>query len=73
MNSPPPPEAPPLDGWEARYIGTSPRLEELEELYKDLGFDVQILPFDASRCNECCKDCFGNSLNAVFVLYTKRR
>ncbi|MFN3820898.1 MAG: hypothetical protein ACK4OO_01080 [bacterium] len=73
MSSPNPPEAPSLDGWETRYIGSSPRLEELEEFYKELGFEVQRVPFDINQCNECCKDCFGNSLTPVFVLYTRRR
>lgn len=71
MNSPLPPDAPPLDGWEARFLGTSPRLEEVVECYQELGFEVLVVPFDPKQCEGCCQDCFTDTRNPIYVVYTR--
>lgn len=45
-------------GWVKRATYDEPRLTEMVELYKELGFDVHVEPFepaDESSCAECMK------------------
>lgn len=65
------PEAPRIDGWDARYIGSEPRLSEVADMYRELGFMVRIEPFYAGGCDTCCQPCFENPLTPVKVVYVK--
>jgi hypothetical protein len=44
------------EGWTRRTVIDEPRLSELVETYRDLGFDVQVVPVeddDLQECSEC--------------------
>ena len=62
--------APPLDGWEARYVGSEPRLSEVAELYRELGFEVRVEPYVLPPdCGECqtCLESAGEGMKVVYV------
>lgn len=65
------PEALEIKGWEARYIGDEPRLSEQVELYRELGFEVRVEPFNAEDC-EGCVECFEDSTTPIMVLYIRK-
>ena len=45
-------------GWERRFIYDEPRLSEAVEIYRELGFEVTLLPVspDDVDCSECMKE-----------------
>jgi hypothetical protein len=45
------------EGWEKRFTMDEPRLSEVVEQYKELGFDVLLEPVDISseECTTCLK------------------
>ncbi len=58
-------------GWERCFIAGEPRLSEAVETYREIGFDVLLLPVgrDAADCTECMRwrpDGFS-------VIYIRRR
>ena len=64
------PSAPAFDDWEPRFIGNEPRLSEIIETYRDIGYEVLVKPFDPAACADCCKGCFSGS-QAAMVVYTR--
>jgi aspartate aminotransferase-like enzyme len=46
------------EGWEKRFTMDEPRLSEMAEQYKALGFEVLLEPVDTSseECTTCLKD-----------------
>jgi hypothetical protein len=46
------------EGWEKRFTIDEPRLSEMAEQYKELGFEVLLEPVDTSseECTTCLKD-----------------
>jgi len=67
-----PPKAPELDGWEARFIGSEPRLGEVADMYREIGFEVILSPFVSDNCDGCCTTCFGGPADQTMVVYTKK-
>lgn len=67
----PPPLTPPeRDGWEVRYVGTEPRISEVIELYRELGFEVLVEPYiPPPDCGECktCLESAGDGMKVVYV------
>jgi hypothetical protein len=46
------------DGWQKQSTTDEPRLSELAEMYKDIGYDVHLEPFHPEEepgCTECMK------------------
>jgi len=46
------------EGWTRRTVIDEPRLSELVETYRSLGFEVQVVPVaddDLSECSECVR------------------
>jgi hypothetical protein len=58
-------------GWERRFIYDEPRLSEAVELYRELGFEVTLLPVapDDGRCTECMLQ----EPDRYRVIYTRAR
>jgi len=65
------PTAPEIKGWTAKYIGGEPRLSEQVELFRELGFEVRIEPFDPAAC-EGCTECFKDSPTTMMILYVRK-
>ncbi len=70
--NPAPPFAPAFEGWEPRFIGGEPRLSEVVEMYREIGFEVLVRPFDSNSCVGCCNQCFGEGEQGAMVVYTKK-
>ena len=66
-----------LEGWKRRTVALEPRLSEIVELYRELGFEVRLEPLapDDPSCRETgCKVCFEDpeALAPLKVVYTRR-
>jgi len=60
-------------GWEKRFTIDEPRLSEMAEQYKELGFEVLLEPVDTSseECTTCLKD--PNFSKFYKTIYTRRK
>lgn len=65
------------EGWEKRSCEREPRLSELSELYKELGFEVLLLPArpqDLSGASTECQICLEEAALADYkTIYTRRK
>lgn len=63
-------------GWTKQSILDEPRLSEIVQEYRDLGFEVHLEPLDPQGCQESdgCTVCFQNpEVAAQFkVIFTRR-
>ena len=59
------------EGWEKRFTMDEPRLSEMAEQYRELGFEVLLEPLDLS--SEECTICLTASPDRYRTLYTRRR
>lgn len=47
------------EGWEKKITYDEPRLSEIVEMYREIGYDVHLEPFiaeDSPGCAECMKE-----------------
>lgn len=58
-------------GWEKRFTIDEPRLSEMAEQYKELGFEVLLEPFDPS--SEECTICITAAADRYKTIYTRRK
>ncbi|NWF93314.1 MAG: hypothetical protein HXY46_10385 [Syntrophaceae bacterium] len=61
------------EGWEKRFTIDEPRLSEMVEQYKELGFEVLLEPVDTSS-----EECFSCFIDPAFsdrykTIYTRRK
>jgi hypothetical protein len=61
------------EGWEKRFTIDEPRLSEMVEQYKELGFEVLLEPVDIS--SEECTTCITNPAfrDRYKTIYTRRK
>lgn len=59
------------EGWEKRFTMDEPRLSEMAEQYRELGFEVLLEPVDPS--SEECTVCITANLDRYRTLYTRRK
>jgi hypothetical protein len=57
-------------GWEKRFTIDEPRLSEMVEQYKELGFEVLLESVDPS--SEECTTCITSSPNRYRTIYTRK-
>jgi hypothetical protein len=58
-------------GWEKRFTIDEPRLSEMVEQYKELGFEVLLEPVDSSA--EECTSCITAFPDLYKTIYTRKR
>ena len=58
-------------GWEKRFTMDEPRLSEMVDQYKELGFEVLLEPVDIS--SEECTTCITASHDRYKTIYTRQR
>jgi hypothetical protein len=58
-------------GWEKRFTMDEPRLSEMAEQYKELGFEVLLEPVDTS--SEECISCITAFPELYKTIYTRQR
>jgi hypothetical protein len=66
-------------GWERRFIACEPRLSEMVEMYKEIGFEVHLesLPskeeMEQSSCEESgCTACFYEDPERYRIIFTRQ-
>jgi len=59
------------EGWEKRFTIDEPRLSEMVEQYKELGFEVLLEPVDTS--SEECITCITAFPHLYKTIYTRRQ
>lgn len=60
-----------IQGWEKRFTIDEPRLSEMAEQYKELGFEVLLEPVDLS--SEECTSCMAVDPKRYKTIYTRKR
>lgn len=58
------------EGWTRRFVGGPPRLNEMLQMYKELGFEVWLEPQTPDEFAEECADC-TLALMLFRVIYTR--
>jgi hypothetical protein len=65
-------------GWERRFIACEPRLSEMVEMYKEIGFEVHLEPLpskeemDQSSCEDSgCTACFDVDSERYRIIFTR--
>ncbi len=59
------------EGWEKRFTIDEPRLSEMIEQYKELGFEVLLEPVDISSVE--CTTCIIVSRDRYKTIYTRQK
>ena len=59
------------EGWERRTIDCEPRLTEIAEMYRSLGYEVRLEPFEPAPDAEACRTCFEADPERFRVIYTR--
>lgn len=57
-------------GWTRRFVGAPPRLKEVIELYRSLGYQVHLEAQEPDELDEKCKTCVL-AINLFRVVYTR--
>lgn len=60
------------EGWEKRTTAAEPRLTELCALYREIGYEVRLEPFEPGGAAECAA-CFAGPPGRYQTIYTRRR
>ena len=60
------------DGWEYRCNADGRRLQELQDTYQELGYEVRLETLDVSSLCEACGGCKG-ALTGFSAIYTRRK
>jgi hypothetical protein len=60
-----------LKGWERQNTLDEPRLSEVAEMYREIGFEVRIEPFDPDK-ESGCSECMKASAEKYKTIYTRR-
>jgi len=66
-------------GWERRFIASEPRLSEMVEMYREIGFEVHLEPLpskeeaDAQGCEDSgCTVCFDVDSDRYKIIFTRK-
>lgn len=60
-------------GWERQVIYDEPRLSELVEVYKELGMEVLLEPFNPDEATSECSECMQSSPEKYKTIYTRKK
>lgn len=61
------------EGWNKQTTIGEPRLSEIVELYKSLGYEVRVEPATLDDLNEECRRCYGNEIDELKTVYTRKK
>ena len=60
------------EGWEKQGTYDEPRLSELVEMYKEIGFEVRLEPFDLFE-EQGCAECMKVSPEKYQTIFTRKK
>lgn len=58
-------------GWERRFTTDAQRVEEVMQLYSQLGYEVRAEPVQAVETHEGCDDCHSSVASKFSTIYTR--
>ncbi len=61
------------EGWVKRTTIDEPRLSEITELYKSLGYEVRVEPVKVEDLDEGCRRCYQNQIDKIRTVYVRKR
>lgn len=61
------------EGWQRRTVTDGTRIEELEQTYRDLGFEIRVTTLDPQSFGEACTTCSTSACRSYLALFTRRR
>jgi signal recognition particle subunit SEC65 len=61
------------EGWIKRTTIGEPRLSEIVEEYKSLGFEVHLEPVNPDELDEECRRCYVNEADKFKTVYVRKR
>ncbi len=61
------------EGWNEQTTIGEPRLSEIVELYKSLGYEVRVEPATLDDLNEECRRCYGNEIDELKTVCTRKK
>ena len=66
-------EEPEKEGWIKRTTIGEPRLSEIVELYKSLGYEVRVEPVKLDELDEECIRCYENENDEAKTVYVRKK
>ena len=60
------------EGWISRFVAQGARCEELARLYREMGFEVLLVPLAVSQFSDQCGDCRLAAVLQFKLIYTRR-
>lgn|SRR5579859_862142 len=60
------------EGWERRFTADAQRVQEVTELYSQLGYEVRAEAVQAVELKDDCEDCHALMLSKFKTIYTRR-
>ena len=60
------------EGWEKRATYDDQRLSEIVEVYKEIGFEVHLEPFNPTN-EKGCAECLALTPDRFKTIYTRRK
>jgi hypothetical protein len=61
------------EGWERRFTADAQRIDEVTELYSQLGYEVRAEPVQAAETGGDCDDCQSHMAVRFKTIYTRKR
>jgi hypothetical protein len=60
-------------GWIKRTTIGEPRLSEIVNEYKALGFEVHLEPINLEEIDEECRRCYGKNVDKFKTIYVRKK
>jgi len=60
-------------GWIKQTTIGEPRLSEIVELYKSLGYEVRLEPVKLDELDEECRKCYEDEVDKVKTVYVRKK
>jgi hypothetical protein len=61
------------EGWVKQTTIGEPRLSEIVELYKSLGYEVHLEPVKLDELDEECRSCYESEVGEVKTVYVRKK
>jgi hypothetical protein len=61
------------EGWFKQTTIGEPRLSEIVQLYKSLGYEIRLEPVKLDELDKECKRCYEGEIDEVKMVYIKKK
>lgn len=59
--------------WIKRTTIGEPRLSEIVDLYKSLGYEVRVEPVKLDRLDDDCRRCYESDIDELRIIYVRKK